>query len=86
MVGRWLAPQPEPVSMTDDLFPLYRDGVPQEDKIKAALAAATVALVRLKGSQQAAMVFQSMAAEIRKGELGGPVKPRSVQARQVGEA
>ena len=82
MTERWLAPQPEPVSMTDDLFPLYRDGVPQEALIKDALASVVVALVKLKGSQQAAMVFQSMAAEIRKGELGGPDKPRSVQARR----
>ena len=70
----------------DPVFPLYRAGVPQEALIKDALASVVVALTRLKGSQGAAVMFEAMAAEIRKGELGGPVKPRSVQARQVGEA
>ena len=61
--------------MADRTFALYRDGVPQEPAIKDALAAAMVALIRLRGRAVAAAMFQAMAVGIGKGELGGPVEP-----------
>ena len=60
----------------DRVFALYRDGQPQEAAIKDALAAAMVALVRLKGRRHAAALFQAMANGIESGKLGGPVEPQ----------
>ena len=52
------------------------DGKPQENEIKDALAGLIVALVRLKGRQHAAHLFQAMAVAIDRGELGQPVAPQ----------
>ena len=60
----------------DRIFALYRNGQPQEAAIKAALAAAMVALVRLRGRADAAAIFQTMAVGIGSGRLGGPVEPK----------